>query len=76
MENIQEFYKAPEGSDLAQLKPCPFCGKNEIVYARYNTKVGDRWRIMCCDCLATIDPGYAQSRATVQAMWNNRKEPA
>ena len=34
MEHVIEFYKPESGSDLA-LRPCPFCGNDEIVYARY-----------------------------------------
>ncbi len=58
----------------AALKPCPFCGSIRVFYERYNSVVGERWRCWCADCLAGIDPGYAQSWGTVQDMWN-RREP-
>lgn len=72
MDNVIEFYRAPVGSDLADLKPCPFCGNGEIVYAKYRHAAGERWKIICPGCTATIDPGYAQDRKTVQSMWNHR----
>lgn len=34
MEHVIEFYKSESGSELA-LRPYPFCGNDEIVYARY-----------------------------------------
>ena len=59
----------------AALKPCPFCGSTHVVYERYNSVVGERWRCWCADCIAGIDPGYAQSWGTVRDMWNRRTMP-
>lgn len=56
-----------------QLAPCPFCGCDEIIYEQYEHLSGPRWRVCCCGCIATIDPGYAQNKFTVQRMWNRRK---
>lgn len=61
----------PRSAD--ELKPCPFCGCNEIVYGKYRT-TGERWLVSCCGCLATIDPGYAQQQYQVQSMWNRRAD--
>lgn len=72
-EKIIQIWKPKPTDDLA-LKPCPFCGNEEIVYIQYETVVGPRWKVVCSDCLATIDPGYAQDRYTVSHMWNRRKE--
>lgn len=69
MQDIIRFEK-PAG-DLA-LNPCPFCGCSGALYAEYKTKVGNRWMVLCPDCMASIDPGYAQQRSTVQTMWNRR----
>lgn len=68
-EEILEVWK-PSG-DL-MLKPCPFCGENEVIYVQYSTPNGSRWRVTCCGCMATIDPGYAQMRYVVQEKWNRR----
>ena len=61
----------PESTNKA-LKPCPFCGCTDIVYDRYSHPSGWRWRVWCVDCMAGIDPGYAQDQSTVQRMWNSR----
>lgn len=57
-----------------RLDDCPFCGSYDVVYAEYQHKAGKRWRVVCMCCLATIDPGHAQDRSTVQKMWNRRAE--
>ena len=63
------YFKA--SGDLA-LCPCPFCGSEDVVYERYLHTSGYRWRVVCTSCMASIDPGYAQQRSTVQRMWNTR----
>jgi Lar family restriction alleviation protein len=73
METIKEVYIPKPGSDLSLL-PCPFCGSKAVVYERYEHIAGDRWRVCCYDCCATIDPGYAQQRIDVADLWNNRTE--
>lgn len=55
-----------------ELKPCPFCGGEEVVYIQYQHPVGKRWAVSCSDCIAGIDPGYAQQPYEVQEMWNSR----
>ena len=67
MSNIKEIVTPPAG----ELKPCPFCGA-PAVYAQYEHKAGLRWKVMCCGCLAEIDPGYAQTKHAVANMWNRR----
>ena len=69
--NFIELFKPEKGSCL-ELKPCPFCGSDEIVYAKYNHAAGERWRVFCTHCMAGVDPGYAQTEHCVQKMWNRR----
>ena len=57
------------------LEPCPFCGCRVITYEQYQHKAGIRWRVWCTECLACIDPGYAQHPGVVQRMWNRRNKP-
>lgn len=58
-----------------EVKPCPFCGNKEIVLDEYDHSTGNkRYRIFCSNCLAMIDPGYAQRASTVKEMWNKREE--
>lgn len=38
----------------------------------YGHGAGERWRCWCTNCLASIDPGWAQDRHTVRDMWNRR----
>lgn len=71
MEHIVEFYKPESGSYLA-LDPCPFCGCEEIVYAKYVCESGERWEVLCMGCMARINPGYAQDKTQVKGMWNRR----
>ncbi len=59
-------------SDMV-LKPCPFCQSTAIVYEKYLTKAGERWRCWCTNCIAGIDPGWAGNWSTVRDMWNRRK---
>lgn len=65
------FWK-PEG-DLT-LSHCPFCGEHNVVYEKYQHAVGERWRVVCLSCCASVDPGYAQERHVVQEMWNKRSK--
>lgn len=71
MEDIIMIWK-PEAGDNLDLKPCPFCGSEEIMYIQYNHIAGKRWRVQCAHCVAGIDPGYAQIRHVVRDMWNRR----
>ena len=65
-------FEKPEG-DLA-LEKCPFCGSQNVYYEEYETVVGNRWRVVCLDCMANVDPGWAQQRVAVRDMWNRRAE--
>ena len=65
------YFKA--NGDL-HLDKCPFCGSSDVVYERYLHTAGYRWRVVCMGCMASIDPGCAQQRNTVQKMWNTRSE--
>lgn len=71
MEEILKVYKPSPGSDL-ELFRCPFCGSKDVVYIKYDTETGERWRVQCMRCPAGVNPGYAQQRHIVQAMWNKR----
>lgn len=65
-----EVVKPAEDDPHTYLKPCRICGNTEIVYERYKHKAGERWRCWCTKCLACIDPGWAQDRLAVRAIWN------
>ena len=54
------------------LDSCPFCGSSDVAFERYLHTAGYRWRVVCTSCMASIDPGHAQQRSTVQRMWNTR----
>ena len=56
-----------------ELKPCPFCGCNEIIGNQYiNRDMQDCYAIYCSNCDATIR-GYTESETI--AAWNTRHEP-
>lgn len=60
--------------NTGDLLPCPFCGNTAVLYEQYETPAGSRWRVCCGGCCATLDPGHAQKRITVAALWNHRAE--
>lgn len=61
-------------AEKEELKPCPFCGGEEIYYRAYEHLAGKRWKIICVTCMATIDPGTIQDRWRLKEMWNRRTE--
>lgn len=71
MKNFTELFK-PEKGTAFELKPCPFCGSEEVYYVKYNHAAGERWAVCCINCMAEIVPGYAQDKHCVQEMWNRR----
>lgn len=73
MENIKNVFIPAPDSDFALL-PCPFCGETRIRYERYETPAGDRWRVCCNNCTATIDPGWTMQKIDVADFWNHRAE--
>ena len=68
---MKEHFMHPKNENDSLL-PCPFCGSNEVVYIQYEHVAGLRWKVMCCGCVAQIDPGYAQEKGVVRGMWNKR----
>ena len=70
MEHTLQFIRPENHEELA---PCPFCGNSEIIYEKYAHLSGERWRVVCCGCMAMIDPGYAQNRYQVAELWNRRE---
>lgn len=57
---------------MNKLNPCPFCG-HEAMFELYIHPCGeDRYRVVCTNCAAMVDPGYAKDRLTVAEMWNER----
>ena len=53
-------------------KPCPFCGGTDIYIDGYQHGAGMRWRVVCLDCMATVDPGYIQQKYRAIEAWNRR----
>lgn len=73
MEEIIQILKPAEGSGN-ELLPCPFCGSEEVVFIQYQHANGWlRWKVFCCGCTASIDPGYAQMPHIVTELWNRRQ---
>lgn len=63
---MSEFEKAKD------VKPCPFCGSDEIFFEHYDHAVGKRVRIVCVGCMASIDTGWMVQRSQVAELWNQR----
>jgi Lar family restriction alleviation protein len=57
-----------------KLKPCPFCGSDYVVIDKC-TKigVGARYRVICQECMATVDNGCAQNAKQAAKAWNRRE---
>lgn len=72
MENVIHIMKPAEGSGN-ELLPCPFCGSEEVVFMQYEHAAGLRWKVVCCGCMAGIDPGSAQKPHQVAERWNRRQ---
>lgn len=69
-----KFIKAKEYRKDTIISSCPFCGESEEIYLEeYETKVGNRWRIVCCSCMANIDRGYDQTPGYLIDLWNKRQ---
>ena len=61
-----------EPSENLKLLPCPFCGSDCVKYIKYQHPAGTRYVAGCFNCMAVIDPGWAQRLIVVQEMWNRR----
>ena len=59
-------------TENTKLEPCPFCGCEEIVYIKYQTVVGERYKVFCCGCAAGIDTGWHTTTSQVRELWNKR----
>ena len=71
LEEQTDIYKPEKGSDL-ELKSCPFCGSEDVVYMQYKHTAGERWAVICLGCIATVDTGWAQQKHQIQEYWNQR----
>lgn len=67
-----ELFKASQIEGYEKALPCPFCGSTEIFYRKYQHEAGERWSILCGNCVAEIDCGYAQQPSTARDLWNKR----
>ena len=54
------------------LKPCPYCGGHNIYVDGYDHAAGKRWRVVCLDCMATVDDGTTQQKYRAIEQWNLR----
>ena len=69
-----EFIKAKNYRKNTVVLSCPFCGESEEIYfEQYEHAAGNRWRIVCCSCMAQIDRGHDQTPGILIDLWNTRK---
>lgn len=58
---------------MEELKPCPFCGSNNIYVDEYEHPCGqNRFRVVCCDCMGQVDTGTWQIKYDAIKAWNTR----
>jgi Lar family restriction alleviation protein len=71
LEDVKEITNIKKHGNL---KHCPFCGGENIYIDGYETPVGTRWRVVCLDCMATVDPGWIQQKYRAIEAWNRRAD--
>ena len=54
------------------LKPCPFCGCEDVSCEEYGRNVG-MWYIQCHECCAVLP--HFDSKQEAATPWNTRYEP-
>lgn len=59
---------------MENLRNCPFCGGENIYVDGYDHAAGKRWRVVCLDCMATVDPGTIQQKYCAIEAWNRRSD--
>lgn len=59
-------------SDEETLKPCPFCGSNEVQLYVCLNEIKTAYVVQCIDCGASS--AYMYSRKDAIEMWNRRNE--
>lgn len=57
---------------MIDVSKCPFCGYEEPFVERYFHDAGIRYRVVCPECMATVDPGWFQSAGMAIEVWNRR----
>lgn len=58
-----------------KLKPCPFCGSEEVYVEEYEHHPGvTRYRVLCAGCMAGVDTGTRQEPGWAVEDWNRRSE--
>lgn len=67
-------YPTVAENQTVALKPCPFCGGNNVDFKHYNVKNNDWWYVSCEDCEIALDPLYFNGQTKEQAIerWNRR----
>lgn len=69
---MDEIKKIEKPLGYLYLKPCPFCGSDNAVYVEYEHAAGLRWKVLCTECCAQVDNGFAQAKEAAQRAWNRR----
>ena len=64
------FAKERTVQTMSELKPCPFCGGNNVHNAEARCfGHSSRWAIVCCDCSARVERSTKQKALNA---WNRR----
>ena len=60
---------------MTELKPCPFCGSEDVKLRHYKVNGCDWWYVTCNQCRIAIDPMFWNnyvSREEAIEIWNKR----
>lgn len=58
---------------MAELKPCPFCGKPHPILDIYNLDCGTVYQVICNKCGAH-GPDYGSNKQAAIDAWNKRRK--
>ena len=59
---------------MAELKPCPFCGSDQVTFSFYPEV--DSYAFICMDCDTEVYPYFAEKRDEAIEAWNRRADNA
>ena len=59
---------------MDKLKPCPFCGGDNLYVDGYEHGAGTRWRVVCLSCMGMVDSGTVQQKHRAIEAWNRRPQ--
>lgn len=57
---------------MIELKPCPFCGGDNVIIRKQEHPAGTRFQAVCPNCMAMVATGTFQCETQAANAWNRR----